>query len=223
MVAPGQQKVTRTVSATERVYSSLKEQILATERRPESFLVEQELAEEFGVSKTPVRDALRILAHERWVTVIPRRGYLVRPLRLEDVSELFALRQMIEPTLAGWAAERGTEAEKTELAEILAQQQAATTNDDAFDASVQFHVQLTQMARNSRAETVLHDLLEELYRIRRMAFWLDSRIQDPDELAGHGGILEAIEAGDGALARQRMDQHTRESLSHKVQGLGSLT
>lgn len=217
-----QQPNKRHVSATDRVYASLKEMILSTEFEPESILIEHELADQFGVSKTPVRDALRLLVHEGWVTVIPRRGYLVRALRLDDVSELFGLRQMIEPTLAGLAAERGTTTEKAELAELVKLQQDASDVETAFNAGADFHRKIAQMARNSRAEAVLDNLLEELYRIRRMAPWLDTRLQEPDEFAGHASILNAIQAGDVALAHQKMDEHSRESLRKKVQGLGSL-
>lgn len=220
--APARRGAERNLSATDRVYLALKEQILTVHLAPDSVVLEQDLAEEFGVSKTPVRDALRLLAHEGWVTIIPRRGYLVRSLRLEDVTELFALRQMIEPPLAGQAAERGTPAQKAQLAELLDRQKEETDPEVAFQTAVAFHLKIAEMARNSRAEKVLRDLLEELYRIRNMLPWVDTALQQPDEIIGHGGILQAILDGDAEQAVHRMDQHSRESLVQKFQGLSSL-
>lgn len=210
------------LSATDRVYESLKEKILSAELGPESVVIEHELAEMFGVSKTPVRDALRLLVHEGWVTVIPRRGYLIRGLQLDDVTEIYGLRLMVEPALASFAAERGTHEEKRTLAAILDEQKAAAEPDDAFKAGSDFHRQIAKMGRNARAEAVVHNMLEELYRIRRVAPWLDARLQEEDEFSEHEGILHAIEASDSTLAYQRMEEHSRHSLQKKIQGLSSL-
>ncbi|WP_313817377.1 GntR family transcriptional regulator [Citricoccus sp.] len=218
----GEDAAAKPRSATERVYSLLKQDILTAHRTPESFLYEFELAEEYGVSKTPVREALRLLAHEGWVTVLPRKGYLVRSLRLEDVHDIFEVRQMIEPPMAATAAERATDQDKQELEALLLTQEQATDAEAAFHAATGFHLAIARISRNARAEKILGELMDELYRMRYLAPWLDNRLQESDELTGHRSILDAILSGDTEAARQTMDGHSRESLRKKVIGLGSL-
>src|SRR5437899_2254075 len=81
----------KTDSLTQQVYDNLKEEILRAERAPGETVAEPELAARYGVSKTPVREALRLLLQDGWVTALPRKGYLIRPLALEDVREVFAV------------------------------------------------------------------------------------------------------------------------------------
>jgi DNA-binding GntR family transcriptional regulator len=71
-------------------------------------VLEPSLATYFGVSRTPVREALRMLTHDGWVVTIPRKGYLIKPLQLDDISEVFGLRMMIEPALFAEAARQAT-------------------------------------------------------------------------------------------------------------------
>ena len=91
-------------SLTEQVYDALKREILTARLRPSQPLIENELAARFGVSKTPIREALRLLVQDGWIVVLPRKGYLVAPLSLEDVREVFALRLLLELQVTGEAA-----------------------------------------------------------------------------------------------------------------------
>lgn len=209
-------------TATDRVFTSLKQEILTARRRPDSFLFEHELAAEFGVSKTPVREALRLLAHDGWVTVLPRKGYMVRSLRLEDVHEIFEVRQMIEPAMAAAAALRRTPADAQLLENLLVAQESAEDSENAFEAGTGFHMEIARLSRNTRAERVLRDLLDELYRMRFLAPWLDSRLREPAELSGHRAIYQAIVDGDATTARNTMSNHSHESLQKKLRGMDSL-
>lgn len=206
-------------SLTERVYETLRSEILTARRRPETLLLEHELATEFGVSKTPIREALRLLVHEGWVIVLPRKGYLVRPLRFEDVREVFALRRMIEPTLVVEAIKRSTSAQLDELERVVDAQQAAEDIDEALDHATAFHVGIAKLANNKRAERVLLGLVDEARRMNHLAPALGRRVQEDAEIKDHRELVQAMRAQDIELAHEIMERHSRESLRQKLEGL----
>ena len=90
VIEPGTPRVAdRQVSLTDQIYERVRQEIIEAKWRPGQILLEPELAALYGVSKTPVREALRLLVQEDWVIILPRKGYLVRPLRLGDIGEVF--------------------------------------------------------------------------------------------------------------------------------------
>src|SRR5918997_618134 len=96
-------------SLTKRTYEALKQDVLTCALRPGAQIFEAELATRYGTSKTPVREALSTLVQEGLVQVLPRRGYLVAPITLRDVQEVFQLRLLLETAAAELAAEHITE------------------------------------------------------------------------------------------------------------------
>ncbi|MER5220616.1 GntR family transcriptional regulator [Streptomyces flaveus] len=206
---------------TERVYEALKRDILTARRRPESLLLEHELATEYGVSKTPVREALRLLVHEEWVLILPRKGYMVQPLRFEDVREIFAMRQLIEPYLVVEAAKRATPEELDHLESLVDAQEAATDSDAALDAAAAFHLGIAELAGNRRAARTLKGLVEESRRMYRLAPQLDRRLHEQAEFADHRALVEAMRSQDTAQAHAVMERHSQESLRQKLEGLTS--
>lgn len=206
-------------SLTERVYWSLRADIITARRRPESFLLEQELATEFGVSKTPIREALRWLVHERWVVVLPHKGYLVRPLRFEDVREIFALRQVIEPFLVTEAIKRATPEQLDELESHVDAQAKATDAGTALDAAAAFHLGIARLAGNERAEQVMTGLVDEARRMNYLSRSLSKRLLEDDELNDHRELLDAMRRQDITSAHAVMERHSQESQRQKLEGL----
>ena len=94
---------------TTLLYQQVREKIVSGEIKPGAFLTEAELAHEYGVSKTPVREALVLLGHEGFVESMPRIGHVVATFTVQDVLETFHLRSILEAEAAGQAAERITE------------------------------------------------------------------------------------------------------------------
>ena len=211
------------LSLTEKAYSSLREDIIKARRRPESMLLEHELAEEYGMSKTPIREALRLLVNEGWVVVIPRKGYFVRPLRFEDVREIFALRQMIEPAIVVAAASRSTAEELDEL-ERLVHRQAAAGDDveTTLAVAAAFHREIARLGGNQRAERVLVSLFDESLRLHYLAPKYGSRLNEPAEIEDHLAIVEAMRTQDAALAFEVTERHHRESLRQTMNGLAGV-
>ncbi|MFG2732584.1 GntR family transcriptional regulator [Streptomyces canus] len=210
------------LSLTERTHALLKEDILKARRRPESLLIEQELAQEYGVSKTPIREALRLLAHEGWVMVLPRKGYLVRPLRFEDVREVFALRQMIEPTLVVEAAERSTPEQLDALERHIDDQEAATDTEAELNAATAFHVDIAALSGNRRAERMMVNLGDEVRRMHYLVPSLRNRLTEEAEIKDHRDLMAAMRRVDIEQAYEIMDRHSQESLRQKLHGLTTI-
>lgn len=214
---------TRAPSLTEQTYLGIKDDILRGRLAPESLLLEHELADRFGVSKTPIREALRRLINEGWVLVIPRRGYLVRQLRLQDVREVFALRQAIEASLLHETLRR---AAPTDLEALLpwvdSQKASADDRDRAVVAGSNFHLSLARLSGNGRAERILVGLLDEVRRLHHIQPGLDSRLSESQELEDHRRIVAALLDRDADLAAEIMHAHLRESLRQMVEVLTEL-
>jgi len=198
-------------SLTDYVYELLREEILRVERQPGDLLSEFDLAQRYGVSKTPVREALRLLAQEGWVVVLPRRGYLIRPLKLADLREIFAMRSLIEPNMAGEAARAITPDQVSRLAGLVDEQAAAVDDlDKALHAARIFHVAVAEIAGNSRATRVLVDLLDEVRRLHFLLPDVESHITSKEELKAHRGLVTALRTGQTEKATQLMHTHVGE-------------
>jgi DNA-binding GntR family transcriptional regulator len=210
------------VSMTDQVYALLKEEIIRVERQPGDLLGEAGLAQRFGVSKTPVREALRLLARDGWIVVLPRKGYLVRPLRLGDVREIFAMRLMLEPALASTAAVVTDGDAVAGLRARVDQQTAAHSVRDALAAAREFHVALTDMAGNSRASATLADLFDEVRRLHFLLPSVESHITSQEELTAHQHLVSALADGDGARAAELMREHLNEVSRVLVRGFGGV-
>lgn len=206
-------------SLTEQVYAKLRSEILTAQRTPESFLLEHELASAFGVSKTPIREALRLLVHEGWVVVLPRKGYLVRPLRFEDVREIFAMRQVIEPFLVVEAIKRATAEQLDELEAHVDAQAAAPDASAALDAAADFHIGIAKLAGNGRAERIMIGLVDEARRMNYAYPNLSRRLFEDAELTDHRDLVDAMRRQDIDQAREVMQRHSQESLRQKLAGL----
>jgi DNA-binding GntR family transcriptional regulator len=103
-------------SRAERIHRELRVSITLGELRPGAVIVEGALAEQFGASKTPVREALRQLQHEGLVNVLPRKGYVVSSFGLDELLDVYALRSLLQPPLAAAAARNSDEGLLRELA-----------------------------------------------------------------------------------------------------------
>jgi DNA-binding GntR family transcriptional regulator len=198
-------------SLTEQVYDALKREILTARLRPSQPLIENELAARFGVSKTPIREALRLLVQDGWIVVLPRKGYLVAPLSLEDVREVFALRLMLEPQVTGEAATRGGAALAARLRQAEAGSDWQPGEDGSFQGTMRaaraFHLTVAGTAGNRRLLRVLEGLLDEVERLLHLMPQLGDHVSAMVEPAAHGRIIAAIDAGDAEQAAAHMRAH----------------
>jgi DNA-binding GntR family transcriptional regulator len=202
-------------SLTEGVYRALKEDILSARLGFDEQINESQLAQRFGVSKTPVREALRQLAHEGLVLVLPRKGYVVRSVSLTDVVEVLSLRRWIEPELAAQAARRRTPQQIEQLTTLVEREYDSAASVDELGISMDVHDCIAEVAGNRHARTFLRRLLDETGRIP----WLIPRLNYPS--AGeHAEIVQAIKSGDPQKAAQLMRVHLETTQQWIMAGLG---
>ncbi|GAA3936306.1 GntR family transcriptional regulator [Microbacterium soli] len=210
------------MSLTDDVYDRLRDQILRVERRPGDVIYEADLAEEFGVSKTPVREALRLLAHSGWVVVLPRKGYLIRPVELRDVRDIFAIRRMIEPTLAEEAARSATGAQIASLTRLLDDHSTATALDVALLAAREFHLALAEISGSRRVHAMLEGLVDEVRRLHHLLPHIETRITSQQEIDAHRAILGALTEHDPERARALTLEHLNDVAHMLVRGFAGL-
>jgi len=183
----------------ERVLATLRQEIIAGRLRPGDRLVERELADRFGVSRVPVREAIRSLVGEGFVHSETPRRTVVRRLTPTDVAELFELREALEVYASGLAAARATPESLAELAELLDQAATATLADDAeaiTDINTRFHDHILAMAGNSLLISVMEPVDGRLRRLTRQ------NEEWPQLLTEHRELYESIASGDPDRARR---------------------
>jgi DNA-binding GntR family transcriptional regulator len=190
----------------QRVREELRERILTGRLRPGDRLVERELAEDLGVSRVPVREAIRSLEAEGFLVVQSPRRVVVRQLARVDVEELFDVREALEGLAAGLAAARAGAAERKRLERVLADAARATARGDAARIPVlnsRFHDEIVAIAGNALLSTMLQPLEGRLR-------WLTSQNEHwADLLDEHRRLYEAIVSGDAERAKASAVEHVR--------------
>lgn len=191
---------------TRLVMESLRERILTGALPGGERLVEGRLSEELGVSRMPVREALRQLAAEGLVTIEPRRGASVTEFTEEQVRELVEVRATLEGLNAKLAAKRHDPSQIAELERILAEGVQMAETGDALTLTLQnqrFHDALGNIAANS----VLRDIMRSLRDRTALIFAPMNRVRGKQNWEEHAAILRAVIAGDAELAALLATRH----------------
>lgn len=187
---------------------------------PGERLMEIPLAEELGVSRTPIREAIRILEQEGLVVMIPRRGTYVADMSLKDVTEVFELRSILEELAAELAAERITNEEIEALEQHLVEignYMNENNLDKVVQADILFHEILYKASRNDRLVEMINNLREQTLRFRTLSMSQTGRLAKTwDE---HRQLVEAISDRDVERARQIARIHMEESEKTLLAGM----
>jgi DNA-binding GntR family transcriptional regulator len=194
------------LSLHDRVIEELRQAILDRRLKPGERLVEGRLADEFGVSRNPVRQAIRVLESEGLVEVTARRGATVLTMTDEEARETIEVRALLEGQNARLAARRREEDVIKRIAAVLKQGNAAVTSkryDLLRDLNQQFHHELAVAGRNR----VLSDLLKRLRERTAMLFAPTDPVRQARNWEEHAGILRAIIAGDERAAATLAAEH----------------
>lgn len=156
-----------TARASDIAYARLLKMITDLSLEPGAFVNEQSVADELGLGRAPVREALARLAQDRLITVIPRRGTVVTPLALNDVLDMFEAREAIQCGVAYIAARKATNADLQQLRELVAaaeEARAGTNYEQFLEKDHAVHSYLVHMIRNPLLQDAADRLL--LYRVR---------------------------------------------------------
>lgn len=192
----------------ELVFESLREAIITGKLSPGERLMEIQMAEEMGVSRTPVREAIRKLELEGLVVMIPRKGAYVAGLSLKDIADVFEIRGALEGLAAELAAERITEEELEGLERYLVKISEETESGDlskVVETDTDFHSLIYSASRNQRLTQIINNLREQIQRFRKTSLSYPGRMKVAVE--EHRKIVEAISARNGELARNLAHEH----------------
>ncbi|HAQ55529.1 MAG TPA: GntR family transcriptional regulator [Anaerovibrio sp.] len=196
----------------EVVCETLRDAIRKGKLKPGERLMESQLAEDLGVSRTPVREAIRKLELEGYVIMMPRRGTYVANLSIRDVNEVFEIRTSLDSLASGLAAERITDEELERLQRLLVAIGGYIEENDMdkiVECDTEFHDLLYQASRNSRLVGIIFNLREQLTRFRSTSMAFPGRLKAT--LEEHRRIVEAIAQGDVAEARAAAEYHMEKS------------
>ncbi len=200
-------------SLVDAVQDYIRDGIVSGNLPPGHHLVERELAEATGASRIPVREAIRALASERFVTLVPRKGAVVSTLVPADLDEIFEVRVALESQEAALAADRASEEEiELLLGHVAAAERAMAARDVAAvdDANAAFHDTLVAMSHNK----ILSDLLSPL--TNRLRWILRQNANQAAICAEHEAIALAIRARDADRARELAHAHVATSKRHAL-------
>lgn len=184
-------------------YAAIQRDIIQCRLLPGAEVTENDLVARYELGKTPVRQALAKLAHEGLVSILPRRGYLVTPISIKDVQDIFALRLMLESEAVRLAAGRVDEQRLRRLDEICGAGYDPGDPDSAAEflsVNTEFHVAIARASGNSRLADILAQLIREMERIFHVGLRIRNR---SEEMAHeHRDLVNALVAGDGEAARR---------------------
>ncbi|MEN8149903.1 MAG: GntR family transcriptional regulator [Planctomycetota bacterium] len=207
----------RTVA--EDVYQALKRDVLTLRHRPGEPLREQDLAERYGASRAPVREACRRLQQEGLVESVPYKGYFAQRISLKEIAECFDLRLVLETHAVRSAVERVRDggAESVERLEALGRVEYTRDDPDSYEEflarNLEFHVAVAELAGNGRLLRVLKDLIESMQRF----FFLGLDLGDfgAEMREEHEELIRLIRDGDAdgaADMTRRQIERSRERI-----------
>jgi DNA-binding GntR family transcriptional regulator len=205
------QEVARTIGADhvalrEQVLAELRRRIVDGEYREGERLTETRLADDFGVSRNPVREALRVVEAEGFVQILPRRGAVVATLDETAVRDLFAVRQQLETLAAGLAAERATPAGIAMLRKLIEEANAATAAQD-FDRVAELNSAFHRAVIEVSGNRWLHSISAAMYHHVHWVFRAGAAQRAPHSSEEHERLVDAIEAADAEAATTAAREH----------------
>ncbi len=194
----------------EKVYDELRADLISCRLAPGTEIRENDLAQRFAVSKSPVRDALMRLEREGLVITLPRQGYRVAPVSLADVQDMFHLRDALEQACMERIARRASD-----------EQLAALGDFRSFDAADwpggfvaynrEFHRALARISGNARMRDHLIDLIDQMERAVVLSV-SSLKKGDPQSLVDeHAELIDALQARQGARAQRIVSRHVGEA------------
>jgi DNA-binding GntR family transcriptional regulator len=195
-------------------YDEIRAMIVHGPLGPGARLGQAELADQLGISRTSVREALRRLAGDGLVDFEVNRGFFVADIGLDRVLERLEARLLLEPGIARLAADRRTDHDLAAMCEAIEAEAASRSSDDAHDASRAFHVAVATAAHNEALVRLLESLWiadvgrRLLAQRRRTPSWQAADVEE------HHTILAALERGDADRASQLMCEHVGSAVRH---------
>lgn len=194
----------------EVVFDYLRNAILSGDLKPGERLMEISLADQLGVSRTPVREAIRKLELENFVEMIPRKGAYVAQLKAKDILDILEIRAIFDGYAASAAAQRMTDDEIKSLGNTLDKFNKAAIKGDKqamIETDNRFHDQMIQATKNRKLIEIVSSLQDQFQRFRILYF---NEFDDYGQMqSSHQELYDAIAGRDTKSARERAEEHIR--------------
>jgi DNA-binding GntR family transcriptional regulator len=201
----------------EEVAELLRQRIFSRELQPGAWIDELAISGEYGISRTPLREALKVLAAEGLITMKMRRGAYVTEVDEKDLSDVYHLLSLLESDATGVVAVKATDAELKELQGLhLELEKSASNRTRFFEINERFHLRLLAIADNRWQGQMVADLRKVMKLNRHNSLLKAGRIDE--SLAEHRAIMQAISARDADAALQRMREHFANGLEAAAEG-----
>ncbi len=205
-------KIEQPVSIRDRIYSYIKQEILNSRIPEDAVLVETRLAEQMGVSRTPVREALHFLEREGLLELAPRSGYRLRRIDWDEFEEIVQIRKVIESLAAGWAMERIKPEELEALKENLRQSEANIRHGDLSgfpELDAHFHEILARASGSKRLIDLIQILRSDMVRYRIKSL---NQIENATlALDGHRRIFQCVMERNSSGLDDAVRSHLEQS------------
>lgn len=199
----------------QRVFHRIREDILSGKYEKNEELKEKTIGEELGVSRTPVREALRQLELEGLVTIIPNKGAFVVGFSAEDIQDIYEIRSVLEGFCARRAAKHATSEQLEELEEIMCLsdfQMQRGHYEQLVELDTRFHQKLYEASHSRVLEHVLSDYHHYVERVRKVTLTVPKR--SAESTAEHQQILEALMEKDEKKAEELANRHIMNTIKN---------
>ena len=199
----------------EEVAELMRQRIFSRELVPGSWIDELAIAKDYGISRTPLREALKVLATEGLVTMKVRRGAYVTEVSEQDLTDVYHLLSLLESDAAGVVATQASDAQMDELKALHQQLEATvrpskTDHEKFFELNERFHMALLAIANNRWRDQMVADLRKVMKLNRHHSLFKTGRIED--SLAEHRAIMAELLMRNAPAATQRMKEHFQNGL-----------
>jgi DNA-binding GntR family transcriptional regulator len=195
----------------EEVAELLRQRIFSNQLAPGSWIDELKLAEEYGISRTPLREALKVLASEGLVTMKVRRGAYVTEINAKDQRDVYHLLSLLEADAASVVAASASAEQLQDLQSLHQALVAAVADtDEFFELNERFHMRLLEIADNRWRDQLVADLRKVMKLNRHHSLLKSGRVAE--SLREHQALMDALLARDPALSAQRMGEHFANGL-----------
>jgi DNA-binding GntR family transcriptional regulator len=200
----------------EEVAELLRQRIFNRELEPGSWIDELKIADAYGISRTPLREALKVLAAEGLVTMKVRRGAYVTEVSEQDLAEVYHLLSLLESDAAGVVANNATDAQLQSLKVLHEELEAAALpaqldRERFFEVNERFHMRVLEIANNRWRNQMVSDLRKVMKLNRHNSLLKSGRINE--SLQEHRALMAALQAKDPVLATARVQEHFRNGLA----------
>ncbi len=199
----------------EEVAELLRQRIFKRELEPGSWIDELKIAEDYGISRTPLREALKVLAAEGLVTMKVRRGAYVTEVNEKDMRDIYHLLGLLESDAAGVVAARASAEQLRDLQSIHEELEGATAQRERFfEVNERFHMRLLDIADNRWRNQMVADLRKVMKLNRHHSLFKSGRIAE--SLTEHRAIMAALQARDATAATRAMLAHFHNGLEAAI-------